>query len=754
MSAKIHAIETANGPRNDKYQALIGSIKTCLHEKLSNLISQMLNSADDMLFQFAENADSNEEQNQYFDTMRMIRLERQNIKQNFSDALTAYLKPAVLNPANGIEAEEEELSLIDQDTMEEMVAISTMHSKVMSQCGESVNHLEARLEVLAMKSTHVFDKQALIPRHICEAFQKSLTSIELDTRNKLILFKLFDQQVCSQLTDVYQAINKLLIDEGILPQIKLGNSTNRTHTPNRNSTTATLESNQHEQFTMPGQQIHSPGMAASNIEQVIHNFLYGSGSSSVQNPGTATAVTGLSSTAHGSPTTQYYDRRDVLKALSGLQKDNTFTVPQNNQLSLAGFKQALISNMGRRHGGAITKQVNQVDEKTIDLIEMLFEVIVEDQSISDAVTNLILRLQIPVVKSAMLDQAFFANGNHPARNVLNIIASMSKGVTDKTDDLYQQIEQVVNGILEEFDVDVISFQNALDKLNEINLQHNDIIEENERQTQKLVLQEHARQVVLSELKHHARNSTIPKAVQPLILKHWSTLMFHRYLHHGKNSNEWNESIDMLDKLLQSLKPVKRADIQNYHNELILLADEASSILHHTRQDPSEINSAINALCAAHEHLVSELLSLASVDINTQFGDETNNTTDTFTDFYDTDSFDSLPEIKPQLIEPDPMEEQARLARETMAKLPREVKPGVWFELYNGESSSIRRLKLSVLIMDEAKLIFVDRLGVKKMEKNATEFMVELEAGQSQLIADHSVFDHALSHVITSLAAAR
>ena len=74
MSAKIHAIETAIGPRADKYQPLIENIKTCLHEKLSNLMSQMLNSADDMLFQFAENADSNEEQNQYFDTMRMIHL--------------------------------------------------------------------------------------------------------------------------------------------------------------------------------------------------------------------------------------------------------------------------------------------------------------------------------------------------------------------------------------------------------------------------------------------------------------------------------------------------------------------------------------------------------------------------------------------------------------------------------------------------------------------------------------------------------
>ncbi len=751
MSAKIHTFETANSPRNDKYQTLLQEIKTTLSEKLSDLMSQMLNSADDILFQFAENADSNEEQNHYFDTMRLIRMERQNINQRFSEALETYLKPVINLSTDSIAFDEEELSLVDQDTMEEMVAISTMHSKVMNLCGESVNHLEARIEVLAMKSIHVFDKQALIPRHICEAFQQSLDTIDLDTKNKLILYKLFDQQVCSQLPDVYQAINKLLIDAGILPQIKLGSSVSRPQSPSNTraetSPPAMPTGNPYEQGTISGQPNRSYALPASNIQQVIQDFLHGT--NPVQNTGSAGAFAGSITATHGSSSTQYYDRRDVLKALSGLQKDNTFTLAQTNQIDLANFKQALLSSMGRHHGGAVTKQVNHVDEKTIDLIEMLFEVIVEDQSISDAVTNLILRLQIPVVKAAMLDEAFFAKGNHPARMVLNVIADMTKGVTDKSDDMYQQVEQVVNDILEEFDVDVISFQNALGKLNEITLLHSNITEENEKQTQKHVLQEHARQVVLNELKHHTQNTTIPKPVQPLILKHWSTLMFHRYLRHGKNSHEWNEAISMLDQLLQSLQPMKCADIQNYHNELITLAETTRTILHNTRQDKSEIDNAINALCEIHEQLISELLSLASANPDL-LSDDGENTLD----IYDTGSFDDLPDIKAQTIEPNPVEEKARIARENMAKLPREVKPGVWFELYNGESSPLRRLKLSVLIMDEGRLIFVDRLGVKQMEKDAEEFLEELVSNRSQAIADHSVFDYALSNVISSLAAAR
>lgn len=102
---------------------------------------------------------------------------------------------------------------------------------------------------------------------------------------------------------------------------------------------------------------------------------------------------------------------------------------------------------------------------------------------------------------------------------------------------------------------------------------------------------------------------------------------------------------------------------------------------------------------------------------------------------------------------DPLQEQARLAREKVANLPSEIRPGVWFKVFNGEDNAARRAKLSVIVMEEAKLVFVDRMGVKVIEKDAEEFLNEINRGQSSLIADHSAFDHALGMVINSLSAA-
>ena len=99
-----------------------------------------------------------------------------------------------------------------------------------------------------------------------------------------------------------------------------------------------------------------------------------------------------------------------------------------------------------------------------------------------------------------------------------------------------------------------------------------------------------------------------------------------------------------------------------------------------------------------------------------------------------------------------IKQQTELAKQKIAQLTSNTKPGVWYEIYNGEDKAIRRLKLSVILTDAAQLIFVDRKGLKVIEKDAEEFAKELEDNRSRVLADHSTFDHALGKVISSLAA--
>ena len=99
-----------------------------------------------------------------------------------------------------------------------------------------------------------------------------------------------------------------------------------------------------------------------------------------------------------------------------------------------------------------------------------------------------------------------------------------------------------------------------------------------------------------------------------------------------------------------------------------------------------------------------------------------------------------------------IKDEARIAMEKIRQLPSDAKPGVWFEIFNGEDRAVRRLKMSVVLTEVAKVIFVDRKGVKVIEKDAAEFAEELKTNKSRILADHSTFDHALGKVIGRMAA--
>ena len=57
------------------------------------------------------------------------------------------------------------------------------------------------------------------------------------------------------------------------------------------------------------------------------------------------------------------------------------------------------------------KKANQLESMTIELVAMLFDFIFETKDLPDGIKALLARLQIPVLKAAMLDGAFFAKKN-------------------------------------------------------------------------------------------------------------------------------------------------------------------------------------------------------------------------------------------------------------------------------------------------------------------------------------------------------
>ncbi len=114
--------------------------------------------------------------------------------------------------------------------------------------------------------------------------------------------------------------------------------------------------------------------------------------------------------------------RDLLRLLSHLQQ----YVPAQaaaDDFDLRNQLEQLLTRVSVKSGKS--RVVGGVDEDVINLIAMLFEFILDDRTLPDCLKALIGRLQIPMLKVAVVDKSFFSRGSHPARRLLNEIASAS-----------------------------------------------------------------------------------------------------------------------------------------------------------------------------------------------------------------------------------------------------------------------------------------------------------------------------------------
>ncbi len=815
----------------NQYDKLVIDIKNNIITRVGDLVSKLLNTAPDKLFDMASAAKNNADHNRYFELMNQLRQLKSELADAYLDAAKKYLIPAAKYQAEGTSENNatDELSLIGTDEIEGMVLVKSIGGRATSQYREQLSHLEARLEHLGLKSSTIFDKQALSPINFCQAFDDSLQD-HFDPTNKKILFNLFEAEVINKLESLYDSINNRLIDAGILPQIKLqlqkqqqrrqtdrktlpeqkpgeneqlapsypegnfaegsygGNIPGAANTGGDNTATAGLTDNYpaggfnpggYAMTAAPGGNYHYPqqqpsptstngniptqtagsaggtgfgsssgnqptaaqsanqvgtaasgnefqhytaGMPASQVSQILGNFL---GTPINQETlGDPTALAG--SPIYPASTAQHFGHQEIIQALSGLQAQSQFVQPQQLHFDAAAIKQAVITELAKKSGGVVSKRINQIAEKTIDFIELIFDAIIDDTEISDTIKTLLLRLQIPIIKASMSDPEFFIYDDHAARILLDKIAEIGVGITDHNDEIYIQLNRIVNHILDEYDQTTETFQEALDELNKVIDKLEEMARQKEADAQQQTLRHHARKTVLKALRLVTRDKILPEVVHPLILRRWPTLMFNHYLQFGKENDEWVNMVETLRDIIESIQPLNTAE-----DLAILLEDKDEIItttydyLSKTIKSPQDIEKVIAGLKQTYEtHIKAASFSAKAID----------------------KAEEAIADMEAPV---DDLREKLT-RKEPIPDIPENFVPGSWFQLYMGDDQIPRRCKLSVVVPEDANLMFVNHKGELVVEKSFDELNAEIAAEQSKIIMSHSAFDHALKSVVTRL----
>jgi len=508
-----------------------------VHERGKQLLLERLkvffDQADDSLFGLADKASSNEEQNLFFDSMREVRVQRRGIERRFSaavDAAFACLATGEIQERSAIyddSISSDALSLVQNDELEEVVATESSVSRANDEYGEWIQQISLRLDSLV--PVKVFQKNnPLGPAVLAPAFMDQVKRLDIDIKAKLVLFKLFDKAVMQNLGKLYTAINDLLIDHNVLPTLTRATSPRGVSSPSQAS-------------------VADPSPASLQQNPV--------------NEQVATLLQGLLAEQQKTASVPAGVPSDVIRLLSLAQ--NTPTLLGDYQGGIKAMD--LISELQERSGSQA--QIGRTEQEVINVVDMLFKFILDDRNLADPMKEQISRLQIPIVKVALLDKSFFAKGGHAARRLLNEMATAALGwqpaKDNSRDPLYSKINELVSTLLRTFDTDVRLF-------NELLADFSSFIDKDRRRAQVLERRtldaedgkaraEVSRTIVSIEVELRTVDQDLPEVVEKLVKGPWSNVLFINNLKHGSESQQWSDALQTLEDLIWTTQVPRNAE---------------------------------------------------------------------------------------------------------------------------------------------------------------------------------------------------
>ncbi len=189
-------------------------------QQLRQGLQVLFDNADDTLFEMADRARDNSEQNTFFEAMRDLRLKRKNIERGFLECFyEAFAGLIQYVPAHASLPLTMTVDPVErQDDHERQVALHAMVSRALNRDGLALRQLTLRLSALLGKRLDDA-RNPLGPTMLCEYFLRAGRNLGVETRVKLIILTLFERYVLSEATQIYAHANQLLIATGVLPEL-------------------------------------------------------------------------------------------------------------------------------------------------------------------------------------------------------------------------------------------------------------------------------------------------------------------------------------------------------------------------------------------------------------------------------------------------------------------------------------------------------------------------------------------------------
>ena len=644
------------------------------------------------------------------------------------------------------------LQLVDDQELSEHIVVREFAAQLSETCDEELYTLNRRVAALLGYDEQADSVNPLAPQVVCDALSDACTSIGADAESRLILLRRLERHLHLGLPKVYRQINAYLIERGILPDLK--RTYRRVTTSGGDSVQANAPVSGEALLTSVPGAVGGGGNAGAPV--LDSNGIMAALQRLAQMR-TAPMTTGF---AGGSATSTDIGVGQTVALDSA--KANELLLASLNALQhapLAATGESIVNQVRLVRESEDAKQVGGLEAVTIDIVAMLFDFIFDDTHVPVAIKALLSRLQIPVLKVAMLNPGFFADRQHPTRRFISSVSGISirwGSAVDESDPFYVKLAELIDRIQAEFEDDVDVFGKALVELEDFVNEHESVEDTTTLTAANLVVQRELEAEAWDRAQRAVRAFRVeqkpPRLIDAFLGDHWVGALQRIGLEFKDDSDEWRAAVQVMDDLTWSIQ-VKKTPADRL--KLISLLPKLLARINHGLDGVSvpgeERKVFFDALVQLHsaalrgesvgEIPAGEPAPAAEVMPAFKPGEEG--------DLLVTRSIDNGVEVEEViLVGATPL---WRADDREIFRQVNDLKRGDWVEFCDDEGHHNRE-RLNWISPQRGILLFSNHRSAKAISIAPDALVRQIRDGKATLLLDEAIFERALSGALESVSA--
>ncbi|GAC1629788.1 MAG: hypothetical protein NVS9B10_21490 [Nevskia sp.] len=661
---------------------LVEEVRHLAVSRVEDRLAHFFAHSESALLDLADKALNNRDQRLAFEALRVVSLQRKPLDARFREEFASGLTPASKATARARATQylDDDLSLKDQDTVEETIAMSNIEVRAEGLCRRQLWELGRRFGWLIENRGPVIAPEGLWPAALCRAFRTAVDERNTELAIRLLIFQVFDKLCMRSLAPFYDELLQLLIERGVWAR---SSEIPRREPGSRSSVRAAPPA-----ARPPGAGLQRDGDAPGDGRAT-------GGSSG--HPGI-----GIANDARYEVDARTMSMLNQVGDYHGGGARPAAYTDANLALDLCTMAQGQpVPGWTMEAAGAAAQRVS--------LVGQLFNELLDEPNLPPDFMEQLDPLRFAVIKSALGDPAFFTDATHPVRQLVNevaLLASIAKTLGSGAD---RRIETLASQIQSQFEQPAERARQASERAQRISYEQVEqfVAQQVEQvKARRWAIIARVRETVSAELKLRTAGVEIPGSMQPLLSGGWAVIMAFRLTHDGMGSAPWLDGVQLLESILDLLgsgiTPEREADHRHLNAELRRLLVEA-------RVDSAKID----AMLAGFEQTLAAVTERRRGAAESEAGAGT-------------------AERKTEPAAPLSTVYITNVGQDLLLDLL--MVPGRWFQLLDRSRDERRWLKyVGRSKNDEARLVFTEFNGRNPLEVSAEELIEDLIAHRSEPI---------------------